>query len=417
MGDRSSSPGQDGPLLALVGSGDRRYREYILAALAPHFRLWLLDAIEPSWHRPYLTGFTLVDTHDPAALVGAVRRIGSEVAPVAGLFSYDEWVIDATAIAAEQLGLPGSPPQAVAACRDKAATRRILAGHGVGQPRSVTVTGQVEAVESAAAIGYPVVVKARRLAGSIGVQRVDDEQALVRAYRIADAAVFPDVVRDGADVLVEEYLDGPEISVDSAVVDGNVIPLALARKQTGLAPYFEETAHFIDGADPLLTNEALNDQLRLIHSGLGLTDGMTHTEFRLTRDGPRLIEINARLGGDFIPHLGYLATGVDFAVAAGQIATGCYSTSRPTRRRVAGIRFLYPPVDCRILNLRVRTDLLSPGVHAAVATGQPDQDLALPPRGFLSRYGYVIAVTDSVEQTNAELERAHDIIELEYKPI
>ena len=417
MGDQTSPAGQTAPLLALVGSGDRRYREYIIAALNSQFRLWLLDAVDPTWHTPYLTGFTRVDTHDPAALVQAVRAVGAEGEPVAGILSYDEWLVGATAAAAEQLGLPGSPPQAVSACRDKAATRRALTDHGIPQPQSVAVTGPTEALEAAARIGYPVVVKARRLAGSIAVQRVDDDESLVEAFRAADTATFPNVLRDGANVLVEEYLDGPEISIDSAVINGTVIPLALARKHTGLAPYFEEIGHLVDAADPLLTDQTITDQLHRIHSAVGITHGMTHTEFRLTSKGPRLIEINARLGGDFIPYLGHLATGIDLAIVAGHIATGHRPTTTPTRRRVAGIRFLYPPTDCQILDLRVHTDLATPAVHAAVATGQAGQNLALPPRGFLSRYGHLIAVTNSVDQTNAELERAHSIIELEYKPI
>ncbi len=282
---------------------------------------------------------------------------------------------------------------------------------------SVTAGSPADAVAAADRIGYPVVVKARRLAGSIGVQRVDDEKGLVQAFHDAAAATFPNVVHDGMDVLVEEYLDGPEISIDCAVAGGNVVPLALARKQTGLDPYFEETGHTVDAADPLLTDDDLLDQLRRVHAEIGITDGMTHVEFRLTRQGPRLVEINARLGGDFIPLLGHLATGIDLAVVAGQIAVGQRPVVTTGHHRVAGIRFLYPPVDCQVVNAQVHRDRFTSFTHVAVATATPGQRMALPPRGFLSRYGYVIATGVTVDEVNQELRRAPEVVELQYQPL
>lgn len=417
MGDGRNTPTGDAPppLLAVVGSGDRRYREYLVAALHRHFRLWLLDTEAPTWQRRYLTGFTRTDTRDPGALVRAVRAIGHH--RPAGLLSYDEWLVEATAAAADRLGMPTSPPAAVARCRDKAATRSHLAARGIAQPRSRPVASTTEAVEAAGEIGYPVVVKARRLAGSIAVRRADDARAVEEAYRDAAGTIFPGVANDGADVLIEEYLDGPEISVDSVVADGRVTPLVLARKRTGLTPYFEETGHVVDADDPLLRDDGLLEQLRRVHAGIGLTFGMTHTEFRLTRGGPRLVEVNARLGGDFIPYLGHLATGVDLAVVAGRVATGGSPVTSPTGRRVAGVRFLYPPADCRVREVVVHADRCDETVHAAVATAEPGRWMALPPRGFLSRYGYLIVTADTVARAHRALDRAAEIIDLRYDAV
>ncbi|MFI0902993.1 ATP-grasp domain-containing protein [Streptomyces sioyaensis] len=409
-GDRSQLP-----LLLLVGSGDRRYREYILAALHPHFRLWLVDLVEPTWQLPYAEGVTApVDVRDPDALTAAARDLTRALAPK-GVFTYDESMVVAVAHTARALGLPGSPPEAVLACRDKATTRSVLATAGVPQPLSEPVATVDEALAAAVRIGYPVVIKARGLAGSFGVVLVHDASAINDAFAAASGASWPGVPRYAADVLVEEYLTGPEISVDAVIDNGVCTPLVLARKETGLAPYFEETGHGVDADDPLLADPELLDQLDRIHKSLGFTHGATHTEFRLTPDGPRLVEINARLGGDFIPRLGHLATGCDPSVAAAHVAAGLTPDTAPRHRRHAAIRFLYPPADCQVVALTVHQDRFGPTIHQAVATAAPGTRLALPPRGYLARYGHVIAVGEDPDQVAADLTAPNRLVELRAK--
>jgi biotin carboxylase/DNA-binding transcriptional ArsR family regulator len=404
------------PMLLLIGSGDRRYREYILAAVSRHFRLWLLDSVEPTWQLPYVDGTTRVDTRDPDALIAAATLLVARLRP-AGVFTYDESLVHAAAHLAEALGLPGSPPRAVLACRDKAATRSALAAADVPQPASEPVATADEAIAAAARIGYPVIVKSRGLAGSLGVLRADQPADVPSAFAAAGGAVWPGVPRYTADVLVEQFLTGPEISVDAVVVDGACTPLVIARKQTGMAPFFEETGHTVDADDPLLRDPALLAQLDLVHKSLGYTNGATHSEFKLTEEGPRLVEINARLGGDFIPYLGALATGCDPVVAAAQVAAGRRPDTTPRCRRVAAIRFLYPEHDCEAVDVVVHTARRGPTIHAAVATAAPGTRLALPPRGYLSRYGYVIAVGDDPAQVVADLARPADLVELHARPL
>jgi biotin carboxylase len=413
MGDDRKGLAHDGPLLALVASGDRRYREYIVRSVASRYRIWLLDAHEPTWQLPYLAGSSLADVRDPQALTAAARAIPPAHGSLAGVLCYDEWTIWAAAVLAQALALPTSPPSAVATCRDKAASRRRLAAAGLLQPQSYAVASLDQAIAAADKVGYPLVVKARALAGSIGVMWVDTIDDLQAAFAVA-AAGFPGVPRTEADVLIEEYLDGPEISVDSAVVAGTVTPIAVAHKNIGLHPYFEETAHLVDAADPLLHDHGLRELLTDAHLGVGFTLGMTHTEIRFTRNGPSIVEINARLGGDFIPYLGQLATGVDIGLLAADIAAGRTPTIIPTQRRAAAIRFLYPPEDCIVDDVVVHSQQFTAHTHLAVATAIRGQRLRLPPGGFLSRYGHVISTADSAEQARDALADAERIVELRY---
>ncbi|WP_329539368.1 metalloregulator ArsR/SmtB family transcription factor [Streptomyces sp. NBC_01358] len=399
------------PVLLLIGSGDRRYREYILAAITRDFRLWLLDAYEPTWQLPYIEGATVLNTKDVHALHEAAGHVAAAL-PVVGVFTYDESLVHAAAQLAQTLGLPGSPPRAVLACRDKAATRAILTEAEIPQPASIPVADADEATAAAETIGYPVVVKARGLAGSMGVLRADTPAAVREAYTVAAAATYAGVPRYEADVLIEELLTGEEISIDAVITDGVCTPMVLARKQVGCNPYFEEIGHTVHSADPLMEDPELLDQLNRIHKAIGYVHGATHTEFKLTPHGPRLIEINARLGGDFIPYLGALATGTDPAVAAAHVAAGFAPDTTPRTGNTAAIRFLYPAQDCIAATVTVRTDRLGPTIHRAVATAGPGTALALPPRAYLNRYGYVIAVGEDPEQVTADLADPSALIEL-----
>ncbi|MFE3325120.1 acetyl-CoA carboxylase biotin carboxylase subunit family protein [Streptomyces sp. NPDC059176] len=404
------------PLLLLIGSSGRRSREFILRTVSRRYALWLLQPAPVTWEEPYVVGSTPVDNTRPEPLVEAARQVAAEH-EVTGVFCYDEGLVSPAAHVAQALGLPGNSPEMVAACRDKNATRNVLERAGVAQPASIGVRSLAEAREAAEKLGFPVVLKPRGLAGGMGVRRADGPDDVESAYRAASGASYPGVPVFEVSVLVEEYVDGPEISVDAVFFEGECTPLTLARKQVGLAPFFEEVGHEIDGGDPLLSDPQLIEALRASHAALGFHTGVSHTEFRLTPNGPYLMEVNARLGGDMIPYLGELATGVDVAMAAADVAAGRRPETAPTRRRAAAITFLYPEQDVEIESVTVHEDRFTPDVHSADAMTDPGAVLRLPPRGYISRYARVVSVADSMERARAALLKAPEIVELAGRPV
>jgi biotin carboxylase len=169
------------------------------------------------------------------------------------------------------------------------------------QPRFALVHDVTVARATAGAFGYPVVLKPRGMGASIGVVRVNGPDELDEAFRISEAAGHGGAPAYEGGVLVEEFLTGPEISVDGALRDGGYTPFCLAHKRIGPAPFMEEIGHLVDPADPLLTDPGLLEVLATAHRVLGVRDGITHTELKLTPRGPAIVEVNARLGGDLIP--------------------------------------------------------------------------------------------------------------------
>jgi predicted ATP-grasp superfamily ATP-dependent carboligase len=395
------SEGENRPRLLLIGTGGQQYREYLLGSIGRHYRVHLLSTAEPTWEREHVTGWTVVDMRDTLAateLTAAARELNDDE-PLAGVLAWDEARVLQAAKVAEALWLPGGDPDTAMRCRDKHLTRAALEKAGVPQPQSVLVSDVDEALATAESIGYPVVLKPRAMAASLGVVRVDSPAELKGRFAFARDITIPGAWRYDQ-VLVEECVTGEEISVDSAVHAGEVHPMFVARKQIGYAPYFEEVGHVVDGADPLLADESIARLLHDAHLALGFTDGMTHTELMMTAAGPKVIEVNARLGGDLIPYLGLRATGIDPGLAAAAVACGETPDVTPTRRLAGAVRFFYPDHDdTEIGAVDLDLDSLPARPDRFVVLAEPGEVMSPPPKGTLfGRVAFATAVADGPRQ-------------------
>jgi hypothetical protein len=410
-------------LVLLVGSGRQFDREYLLQGASRRSPLWLIDDRAATWQRPYLRGSGVVPPLDRTRLIPdqpGLLAAAAELArdrPVRGVLTYEELLVSTTAHIADSLGLPGLTAGAAECCRNKHKTRLALTAAGLPQPGYALARTAAGAREAAAGIGLPVVLKPRGMGASAGVVRVDSPQELAAAFGVAERASQRGPVAYAGGVLVEEFVDGPEISVDGAIIDGRYTPFWVAHKHLGLAPYFEEVGHTVDAADPLLTDARLLRVLQRAHTALGVRYGITHTEVRLAAQGPVVIEVNARLGGDLIPYLGMLATGVDPGRVAVEVALGVPPTPPAGRTGCAGVRFLYPPQDCEVLGVTVPEPAAVPGLVAARAMVPPGTRLRLPPRAHVGRYAYLVCTADDAATCTARLAAAAARVELDYQPL
>jgi biotin carboxylase len=396
----------------LLGSGFRPWREYAMRGVAAKHAIWLFEEREPDWQLDYVDGASVLDLFNVDAVLGEARAVDA-ARGIRGLVCWDERLVEVAAVVSDALGLPTMSPSAVRACRDKGLARELMTRAGLPQPRSVPVGSEREAQQVAAELGYPVVVKPRNLGGSLGVVRADGPDAVQRAFAITAAARLPGVPTH-SDVLIEQYLEGPEISVDGVVIGGRYRPAVLARKRLGELPYFEETGHFVDPEDELLAAPEVLSTLAAAHSALGIEHGLTHAEMRLTPHGPVVVEVNARLGGDLIPYIGGLASGIDLPGALVDLGLGKEPVLAPTHQRPMGIRFLYPPVDCVVRSVSLPEPGSLPGLLEAVQVTPDGGVIRLPPAAHVQRYGYLIATGADLQECDSRLQAAADIAKLEW---
>lgn len=221
--------------------------------------------------------------------------------------------------------------------------RRAVDAAGLDQPRYRTVSGSRSAAAAYAELGPVCVVKPVDQSGSLDVRRVGSEREAVGAFRRA--------LRSGRGaglVLVEEYVQGPEYSVEGYVEDGRVHVLAITEKILGQEPHFVEVGHIVPAQLEARTAARIRSYVVRVLEAVALGIGPFHAELRMSARGPLLMEVAARLPGDRIPELLRLACGHDLY----EIMLRCYlglpnpapATARSGTR--AGIRyFLRPGLD------------------------------------------------------------------------
>jgi biotin carboxylase len=202
------------------------------------------------------------------------------------------------ATVAARMGLPHNPVDAVRAATDKAAQRQRWAAAGVPQPSFRIVRAGACVRQAAEAVGFPCVVKAVSLSASQGVLLADDPAAAVQAghriRQILHAAERP----ASEPLLVEEYLPGPELSIDGVLAAGDLTVTAVFDKPAiPDGPTFEETLLV---SPSRLATETLAAAVRTAAAAartLGLAAGPVHAELRVGDRGPAMLELAARSVG------------------------------------------------------------------------------------------------------------------------
>ncbi|MGO4341253.1 ATP-grasp domain-containing protein [Pedococcus sp. 2YAF34] len=287
----------------------------------------------------------------------AADREAVEGLGLSGVVTYSELALARTATIAAALGTPGTTPETAALLRDKLAQRRRLAGAGVDSVHSVLVSSPVGWESAVDEVGLPGVLKPRHGVASRATH-------LVRT--VADVRRGAELVEAGSEEFVfEELLVGADtlpfgdyVSVESLVQDGAVTHVAVTGKLP-LVPPFREVAQFW----PAPLADELADEVRRLSGAalqaLGLRHGLAHTEVKLTAYGPRIIEVNGRLGG-LVGELSQRAAGVDLVRAAADVALGRPHGVRPVE--VDRVHFQYtsvaPPFEVTFGGVRGARELL-----------------------------------------------------------
>jgi biotin carboxylase len=283
-------------VLLLVPARTYRAADFILAA--ERMRLDLIiasDGALPLGGRPVIP----VSPADPGASARRILARAGHLKPVDAVVAADTPMLVLAATVAARIGLPHNPVDAVRAATDKAAQRQRWAAAGVPQP-SFRLVAAGDCVRPAAeAIGFPCVVKAVSLSGSQGVLRADDPAAAVEAARrirqILDEAERP----ASEPLLIEEYLPGPELSIDGVLSAGDLTVTAVFDKP-GMpdGPTFEETLLVSPSRLAAGTLAAAVRTAADAARSLGLSTGPIHAELRVGDRGPAMLELASRsIGG------------------------------------------------------------------------------------------------------------------------
>lgn len=258
------------------------------------------------------------------------------------------------------------------------------------------------------------IVKPADNAGSRGVVLLDgsesrNEEELRRTYEYSK-----ENSRNGT-VMVEEYMTGPEVSVEAMTVDGKTTVLTITDKFITPPPYFVEIAH----CEPSCLNEEIQESVRQITlkavAAIRLQNGPSHTEIKVTKEGPKIVELAARLGGDFITSkLVPLSTGVDMVGASVLLATGAKADIKSKWQRGAAIHFIQGKEGI-IKSIEINDELYRmKGIEEAVIYKKAG-DTANGTKSSNDRLGHIITVGENAKDALETGKKALAFVHVEYE--
>jgi cysteine synthase A len=404
-----------------TGSGMRAFAKASALGLTP-----VLATADPSRYDGLAaTGARIVtcDTNDEH---GLAAKLAAQVGDLAGVTTTSEFYVTAAARAAAEFGLPGNPPDAVAACRNKGAMRRLLAAAHLPSPVFRLVGAgrdlRTQVLFALSCIALPCVVKPVDDTGSLGVVLCSTAREAVTA---AEAVVSTTTNVRGQPAaraaLVEGYLNGPEFSLEMLSTGERHECVGIVAKRLTSPPNFVERGHVFPAVLARDESAVLLDTARRALDVVGITHGVTHIEMKLIDGRGYVVEINARPAGGMIPEVIARSCGFDLLDAHLRAAAGLPLRPCPLSFSPAGIAFLLAPEGLgeREAVLRdvggVAEALAVPGVDAVTITAAPGARVR-PPRSSYDRLGYAIAHAATHTELDLALERALGSLQLLLDP-
>ncbi|WP_342586886.1 acetyl-CoA carboxylase biotin carboxylase subunit family protein [Mesorhizobium sophorae] len=344
-----------------------------------------------------------VDTDDLDALIPECSRL-REAYEIAGITAARDSVYATVGKLCRHFDLPGPDPDALEQCCDKYTQRQLLAASGVPIPAYRLAANAADVENSAAEIGLPVIVKPAVGSGSVGVRlcRTADELAEHTNYLLGAKHIW----RSAPRILVEEFAEGPAYGAN--IMGKEVVAVGIG--DFGPPPHFVYRGSTFPAALIDDEYERIVDISLSCLRALGLGWGPTGIEFRWTKRGPVVIEVNPRLHGSPTPQMVQLAHGVDLITAHIQLVIGEESDLRKRHAQTAVARFLVADRDGLL-------DWIGGDSEAAAVSGVAEVKFYVQPKTPIVRkgdyrdcLGHVVAASSSLPRAEAILQRAVDLI-------
>jgi len=372
------------------------------------------DRTVPSKFRESVDEWCIVDTNDEEALCQAVNSAHQKYSLAALVPGFEYYVAMVSRIS-EKLGFIGLRPDTADCVRHKSKMRQRLSACGLRSPRFFEIRSVDDLEEAAHKIGFPAVAKADDLSGSVHVSKVEDILALESSYQIYHTDTWRDLGHSSNGVfLLEEYIDGPELSVEGFITaSGEPVILSNTQKILGPEPAFVEVGHIVEAELEHETILQIRKYLTDVLHALQVTMGVFHAEIRLSKKGPVLIEIGARLPGDYIVELVRWTKGASLPRAMLQSFLG--KTPFPwvdsPKANYAGIQFLVPTIFGHQVLSDVSEAMAIDGVLKCELTLPVGSSSFVGHSDFRSRIGWVIAEGTSHQQVIERLKLALQAIQ------
>lgn len=357
----------------------------------------------------------IIDKHDDDTIVKLATRI-HRGDPFSAVLSFSETWLIAAATIGEAFGVQGNPLHPVSITRDKVKMRETLRGSSLDTVRFAVCRELADLEQFFRGINAPFIVKPASGAGSSGVSLAREETDLQSAWLRA-TEVPPWAKMLGTDVLAEEFIDGPEYSIEAISRKGRHEIIGVTEKVTTGAPHFIELGHQFPARIPDALSKSIHAAVLELLDRVGHVHGPSHSEVRIRDGRVYVIETQTRFGGDQIWELVWLTTGMHFAATTVMDSLGFPRPVYEARARSAAIRFITLPEGKTLAAIdgidavtqlpwvvRVKLEV-KPGMRTPVM------------KDSKSRCGYVLTLGDSIEEAVGRAEQAISMLRFSFERV
>ena len=285
-----------------------------------------IDPCEDAYCKDDVDAFEVVGGQDYAGTCAVVEKHGVNAIVTAAT---DKPLVMMARIA-EKYGFPFYSVETAQWSTDKFQMKHRFELGGVPHAQGRLISK----VEEAEGLVYPVIVKPRDNSGSRGVKLCRNTEELKASIEEALENSKLDTV------LVEEFIEGPEYSIEGLHYDGMSVVIQFTEKKTTEFPYNVELGHIQPANISRENQQKIRDIVSKIGKALKFVNCPSHTELKINDRGIFVIETSPRLGGDYITStLTPLSTGVNLEDELLKIALGETINPQPKAVQYSGVRF------------------------------------------------------------------------------
>ncbi len=360
-------------------------------------------------YNPNAVGVPLADEFFEVSTIDieGVARTAKEFAPDGIMTLATDMPMRSIAQAGRVCGLPAISMDTAIKSTDKGEMIKAFEVNGVEHPWYYILESPQELDRVMEKISFPCISKPTDNSGSRGVMLIHNEDELRRAV-----AYSSENGRSGG-VIVEEYMQGPEVSVEIITLNGVPHVLNVTDKLTTGAPHFVEMGHSQPSVLGKETVERISDLARRAVNAVGIENGPAHVEIIVTKDGPKMVELGARMGGDCITtHLVPLSTGIDMVEATIKLSCGEVPNIEQKLQKGSAIRYFYVPSGTIKKISGVDDARKIEGVYE-ISFVKGVGDKVGEVGNSADRVGFVIAQADTAADAVAICERAVEAVKFE----
>ncbi len=343
----------------------------------------------------------IASTRDHEGTVRHARKYVREGGRIDGVLTVGTDASMTVAAVAAALNLPGNKFETAEAATNKIKMRQRFQAHNVPSPDFRECWDINDIYDFIKSHTFPLVIKPSDNMGARGVRKIESQREAEHAFQEARDA------SPSGECLIEEYIDGEELSIDALVYNDDIIFTGIADRIIAFPPHFVEIGHIMPSIQPAESIRDACDVMRKGIKALGITHGAAKGDIKITPQGAVIGELAARLSGGFMStHTFPLSSGIDLMKAMIQIALGQKPDDIQPRHHYTAYEHALIPQPGYIESIEgIDETLALEGVKHISIRVHPGERIELP-RSNVEKAGNIIVIGKDRKEALARMEQA-----------